>query len=338
MAAYTELTPVFLLTGFLGSGKTTLLNRLLKHPSMGDAAVLINEVGEVAIDHYVVETVDESTVVLESGCICCTIRDDLKTSIMRLHDRRARKEIRPYRRLLIEATGLADPAPVLFTLISDPLLRHHYRAAAVIATVDAVNGPAQLDRHEEAVKQVSIADRIVLTKIDLAAPESTTELRARLENLNPSAQISTALFGNTDVEDLLRADLYARAPDVVDVLRDAGGAPADERSRPGDRHEAIRSFSLVYDREIDWTTFGIWLTMLLHAHGQNVLRVKGILNVKGVAQPVLINGVNHVLHPPIHLERWGDGDRRSRIVFIVRGLEPERIRASLQAFNQLAEG
>ena len=197
-----------MLTGFLGSGKTTLLNQLLKHPSLGDAAVLINEFGEVGIDHQLVETVDESTVLLSSGCLCCTIRDDLKQAIMEVHDKRARGIVPPYRRMIVETTGLADPAPILATLMNDVSLRYHYRLGTIITTVDAVNGLDQLDRQEESLKQAAVADRIVLTKTDIAEAEAVETLRQRLDQINPSAEFLIGQHGAVDVERVLRADVY----------------------------------------------------------------------------------------------------------------------------------
>ena len=342
MSAYTALTPVLVLTGFLGSGKTTLLNRLLRHPALGDAAVLVNEFGEVGIDHQLVETVDESTVLLSSGCLCCTIRDDLKQAVLEIHDKRARGIVPPFGRVIVETTGLADPAPVLATFMNDVSLRHHYRLATVVATVDAVNGRAHLDRQEESVKQAAVADRLVLTKTDIADPAEAGVLRRRLARINPSAEILVAGHGAVEVEPLLRADVYDPAAKGREVLRwiEAEAArPAARRGHASNRHDAnIHSFCLVHDEPVDWTAFGIWLTLLLHTHGGEVLRVKGLLNVAGADTPVVINGVQHVVHPPVHLDAWPDADRRSRVVFIVRGLERARIAESLAVFNRLGGG
>ena len=342
MSAYTALTPVLVLTGFLGSGKTTLLNRLLRHPALGDAAVLVNEFGEVGIDHQLVETVDESTVLLSSGCLCCTIRDDLKQAVLEVHDKRARGIVPPFGRVIVETTGLADPAPVLATFMNDVSLRHHYRLATVVATVDAVNGRAHLDRQEESVKQAAVADRLVLTKTDIADPAEAGVLRRRLARINPSAEILVAGHGAVEVEPLLRADVYDPAAKGREVLRwiEAEAArPAARHGHAFNRHDAnIHSFCLVHDEPVDWTAFGIWLTLLLHTHGGEVLRVKGLLNVAGADTPVVINGVQHVVHPPVHLDAWPDADRRSRVVFIVRGLERARIAESLAVFNRLGGG
>ena len=351
MAAYARLTPVIVVTGFLGSGKTTLLNHMLRHPSLADAAVLVNEFGAVGLDHFLVEAMDENTVLLESGCLCCTIRGDLKDSIIALDGRRTRGEIPAYRRLIVETTGLADPAPILFTLSADTVLKHHYRLGTVITTVDGVNGLRQLKRHPESVKQATVADRIVLTKSDIAEADTLARLRSKLARLNGGAEQITAVNGEVDVPGVLRADVYDARTKGAEVRRwladEAGKAAADAHSdahsdghghgHDVSRHdENIHSFTLSFDGALDWTAFGIWLTMLLHTHGERVLRVKGILNVAGTDAPVVINGVQHVVHPPIHLAAWPGEDRRSHIVFIVDGLAREDIERSLAAFNGIA--
>ena len=346
MSAYTELTPIIVLTGFLGSGKTTLLNRMLKHPALGDAAVLINEFGEVGIDHQLVEAVDESTVLLSSGCLCCTIRGDLKQAIMDVHDKRARGLVPPYRRMIVETTGLADPAPILATLMNDVSLRHHYRLGTIITTVDAVNGLDQLKRQEESLKQAAVADRLVLTKTDIAEEGATDALRRRLGDINPSAELLVGEHGAVDVERVLRADVYDPTAKGEEVLRWIEAEAATPHAHAGhghshdvNRHDAsIRAFCLIYDEPIDWTVFGIWLTMLLHTHGEHILRVKGLLNVEGVDTPVVVNGVQHIIHPPMHLDAWPDDSRQSRVVFIVRGLERTLIEESLAVFNRLGGG
>ena len=343
MVAYARLTPVIVVTGFLGSGKTTLLNHMLRHPSLADAAVLVNEFGAVGLDHFLVEAMDESTVLLESGCLCCTIRGDLKDSIIALNSRRARGEIPPYRRLIVETTGLADPAPILFTLSADTVLKHHYRLGSVITTVDGVNGLRQLDRHPESVKQATVADRIVLTKPDIADADTLARLRGRLTRINRSADQITAINGKVDVPRVLRADVYDARTKGAEVRRwladeaEKGAAEDHAHGHDVSRHdEHIHSFTLSFEGALDWTAFGIWLTMLLHTHGEKVLRVKGILNVAGTHAPVVVNGVQHVVHPPIHLAAWPSDDRRSHIVFIVDDLPREAIERSLAAFNSIA--
>jgi G3E family GTPase len=320
---------VVLVTGFLGSGKTTLISALLAHPGMGETAVLVNELGEVAIDHHLVRQVDERTVVLGSGCICCTLRGDLQDELRDLLARRARGELAPFRRVVVETTGLADPAPVLSTLVGEPLLRHHYAVEAVVTTVDAISGAATLDRHPESVKQAAVADTLLVTKADAAVPADVAALEARLRALNPVASVRRVAFGAIAPDDLLRGrtrDLPAAA------LADGGDAAAghDHARHAGD----VRAFALVLDEPLDWDAFAVWLTMLLHSRGLDVLRVKGLLDV-GAAGPVVLDGVQHVVHRPRHLEAWPDADRRSRIVFITRGIERDAVLASLEAFAAL---
>lgn len=304
-------TPVTLVTGFLGSGKTTLISRLLAHPGMGETAVIVNELGEVGIDHHLLRRVDERTVLLASGCVCCTLRGDLADELRDLDSRRTRGEIPAFRRVLVETTGLADPAPIVYTLAAEPVVRHHFELDTIVATVDARNGLVA----DESVKQAAVADVLVLTKVDVAAPDG---LERRLRALNPGAEIVAAAFG--DVEP---ARLFDRArSDPRDF------PPVEEHAHDGD----IRAFCLFLERPLDWTAFGVWLTMLLQARGGDLLRVKGLLDV-GAHGPLLLNGVQHVVHPPEHLDAWPDDDRRSRIVFIGRDLDPKAVERSLLTFD-----
>jgi G3E family GTPase len=305
--------PVALVTGFLGSGKTTLVSRLLANPELGETAVIVNELGEVGIDHHLVRRVDERTVLLRSGCVCCALRGDLVEELRDLVARRDAGEIPAFRRVVVETTGLADPAPIVYTLLSEPLVKHHFELETVVTTVDAQHGL----REPESVRQAAAADTLVVTKGDLADPGPVVE---RLASLNPAAAVLTAEFGDVDP-----ARLFARrAP--------AGTVPSTEVSQ--DRHE-IHAVTFAFDEQLDWTAFGIWLTMLLQARGDEILRVKGLLNVGG-DRPLLLNGVQHVVHPPEHLAEWPDDDRRTRLVFIGRGFAREELEASLRAFNGAA--
>jgi G3E family GTPase len=316
-------TPVTLLTGFLGSGKTTLLRRLLDDPALSDTAVIINEFGEIGIDHHLVERLDDQMVLLSSGCLCCTIRGELSTAMRDLHSRRARGLVPPFRRLAIESSGLADPFPVLSTLKADPVLRHHFRLAGVIVTVDAVNGLAQLNRRIESVRQAAIGDVIVLTKTDIAEEADVARLVERLMTINPSAPLLRTAEGPLDVDALLKIDSggWFKATAEPDVATP--------------RHADVSAISIVVDQPLDWAVFGVWLTMLLNRHGANILRVKGILALEGEDRPVAVHGVQHLVHSPTHLDRWTAGDRRSRLVFIVEGIEPDSIRRSFSVFNRL---
>jgi G3E family GTPase len=313
---------VVLVTGFLGSGKTTLISALLAHPGMGETAVLVNELGEVAIDHHLVRRVDERTVVLASGCVCCTLRGDLQDELRDLLARRDRGEIARLERVVVETTGLADPAPVLSTLLTEPLLRHHYEIEAVVATVDAINGAATLDCHPESVKQAAVADTVLVTKADAAPPGAVAALEERVRALNPLAAVRRVSFGAIAPGDLLAGPAREHHPVAAGVH--------DHVAHAGD----VRSFALVRDEPLDWDAFAVWLTMLLHARGLDVLRVKGLLDVGGPG-PVVLDGVQHVVHRPRHLDAWPDGDRRTRIVFITRGIERDQVLASLEAFAGL---
>jgi G3E family GTPase len=315
--------PITVVTGFLGSGKTTLLGRVLTEPAMANTAVLVNEFGEVGLDHHLLRRVDERTVLLGSGCVCCTTREDLVGSLMELLDLYQRGEIPGLDRVVIETTGLADPAPILHTIYADPVLQHHFSVDLVLTTVDAVNGALHLDRNPESVKQVAAADKIVVTKTDIAEPDSGRSLLSRLGKINPSARIFEAAFGEVDVDELFRPD-------------GAGAHAAPLAAEPGDAHDVgdTHSVSVTFDGAVDWTAFGIWFSMLLNARGEEVLRVKGLLDV-GEAGPVVLNGVQHTIHPPEHLDRWPDEDRRSRIVFITRRIRPEELLDSLLAFRGL---
>jgi G3E family GTPase len=306
--------PVALVTGSLGSGKTTLISGLLRSPALGETAVIVNELGEIGIDHHLLRRVDERTVLLKSGCLCCSLRGDLADELRDLLSRRARGEIPAFRRVVVETTGLADPGPVVYTLLSEPVVQHHYRLECVVATVDAQHGCSR----PESVKQVAAADTLIITKTDVAA---SAPVRARLARLNPTARIVEASFGEVE-PDLV----FAAAPAVreLPVSPDPGGHD----------HGGVRAVSVVLDQQVDWTAFGIWLTMLLQARGSEILRVKGLLDV-GAAGPLLLNGVQHVVHPPVHLDAWPDDDRRSRLVLIGLRLERAELERSLAAFNRL---
>ncbi len=281
---------------------------------MGETAVIVNELGDVAIDHHLLRRVDERTVVLESGCVCCTLRGDLADELRDLLSRRTRGEIPPFRRVVIETTGLADPAPILYTLVSEPVVKSHFELERVITTVDAQHGL----RGPESLRQAAAADRIVVTKADLADP---AELERRLALLNPTADVLEASFGDVSPDQLF------------------GGSDHEPRELPErDEHahtDGVVAHSLVFAEQLDWTAFGVWLTMLLAARGEDILRVKGLLNV-GAAGPLVLNGVQHVVHPPVHLDEWPDDDHRSRIVFIGRGFTAAELEGSLLAFNRIS--
>ena len=338
VSAYSDLIPVNVLTGALGSGKTTLLKALLRAPRLTGTMVLVNELGEIGIDHHLVEHASESTLLLENGCLCCAMRDDLKTALKDLHSRRNRGEIPRYERVVVETTGIADPVPIAYTLLAEPVLQHHYRLGNVVTVVDAINAPAQLDRFTESVRQVALADRLVVSKLDLAGPGALERLRPRIATLNPAAPIIAADSPGLDPVDLLITDIHDRGSKRREVdrwihsIRDGAAETGGRSSHP----KAITACCFTFDAVLDWTAFGVWMSMLLHRHGDRVLRLKGLLNVAGVPGPVLVNGVQHLVHPPAHLDRWPDEDRRSRVVVISHGLDRDEIERSLHAFNAIA--
>ena len=353
-----ERLPVSVITGFLGSGKTTLLKHLLAHPDMGETAVVINEFGETGLDHLLVEKAEDDTVLLSSGCLCCTVRGDLIDALRRLFRRRHKGEIPAFRRLVIETTGLADPAPILHTLMQDPVLTAVYRLDGIITTIDAVNGEMQMDRQMEPVKQAAVADRLLLTKCDLAKPEDIARLEARLRTLNPAALLQRASHGVIEPNTLFNAGLYnpeTKSLDVQRWLREeayAERAAQDHDHHHGHDHHGhdhahdeghlhldrnrhddhIRAFCVTRDQPLDWQRFCAWIDMLTATRGADLLRMKGLLNVTGETAPVAVHGVQHLFHPPVVLPAWPDADRRSKIVLITRDIAPDTIQESLEAF------
>ena len=335
--ALTASITVNLLTGFLGAGKTSLLKRLLRRPDLADTAVLINEFGEVGLDHLLVEEIDDDVVLLASGCVCCTIRGDLKEALVRLHGRRQRGEVTA--RLVIETTGLADPAPIMATLVADPMLRHHFVVGNIVTVVDAENGFASLDAYRESLRQVAVADRLVVTKIDLAAPDTVSQLFGELSVINPTAEIVTINEDSEASANLLTDDVHDTRTRSEQVARWLALDANDHGHHHGhvdrNRHGDIQAMLLSADQPVDWAAFALWLSMLLHRHGAEILRVKGLLSLAGQSAPVVVQGVQHLIHKPVHLDRWPDGRAQTRIVVIVHGLDPDLIQRSFAAFMRL---
>jgi G3E family GTPase len=351
--------PFTLLTGFLGAGKTTLLNSLLRHPAMRDTAVIINEFGEIPLDHLLVEKIEDNMMVLSSGCLCCTLRGDLVTALEKLLRDLDNGRV-SFARVVVETTGLADPAPLLQTMMSHPYLVLRFRLDGVVTLVDAVNGLSTLDEHAEAVKQVAVADRLVIAKSDLIANDqlhsARNELVTRLRALNPAAPMLDAAAGEAVPERLLNCGLYdpdKKIPDVNRWLSDEAYAAADTehhhhharhdgKNGADDHHHAhdvnrhndrVRAFTLATDEAISAATFDLFLELLRSIHGPNLLRVKGIVKIAETPDtPVVIHGVQHIFHPAAQLPAWPDGDRRTRLVFIVRDIEPRVIRELFDAF------
>jgi G3E family GTPase len=315
-----------LITGFLGSGKTTLLNHLLRHPDMGDTAVIVNEFGEIGLDHLLIETALDNAVLLKSGCLCCTLRGDLVDTLGSLFDRRQRGEVPPFRRVLIETTGLADPAPILQALMADPAVTRHYRWDHVVTTVDAVNALGQLAEHYESAKQAAVADCLVVTKTDLAPPAAAAALRERLRALNATARILTVVQGAVERDALFGASAGQWDAAAVEV------APHDhEHAAHDDHRHGIASHCLVHEGPLPRPRLARWLEALASLRGPDLLRVKGIVAVEGRSRPVVIHAVQHVLHPPRELQDWPDADRRSRIVLITRNIAASALETSFRA-------
>jgi G3E family GTPase len=330
----TALTPVTLLTGYLGSGKTTLLNRVLRDPAFADCAVLVNEFGAVPIDHLLVREASENIVVLANGCVCCSVAGDLVQALRDLYFKRAAGEIPAFRRAVIETTGRADPAPLLHTLIEMPVVAARYALSGVVTTVDAEHGMATLDRHRESVKQAAVADRIVITKTDRVAGEQVAVLEARLAKLNPGATILRAANGELDAARLLDTGLYRLDSGTPDVIRWLAVPEKQDRFPAlSSRHDQrIRTFVWSHAEPLPDGALEDAFGMLLTLRGEQVLRVKGLVNIEGSDRPLAIHAVQHSWYPPARLPAWPDADRRSRIVFIVEGLDEAFVAHTLDSF------
>ncbi len=329
--------PIAVVTGFLGSGKTTVLRHLAATGALRRTLVLINEFGEVGLDHQLLAPIaDDTLVAVDSGCICCTIRSDLAQTLVAAPTRYARGGNRWFDRVIIETTGIADPAPVIQTLLGEPAVSSRYVLAGVITTVDAVSGAQSLDVHVEAVKQAAVADRILLTKSDLATPEMVDQLRRQLRGVAPSTPVSVTLNGAADVDWFFAGGTYAldgKHPDVETWLSaEAHLHPhGDDINR--NRHGRIQASCLTFREPVDAAAFEACLQSLLMFRGADLLRIKGIINVRGMDRPMVIHGVQHVFHPPEVLERWPGPDRRTRIVLIARDLNHRDLCACFAALG-----
>ena len=337
--------PFSVLTGFLGAGKTTLLNRILRDPLLSDTLILINEFGDVGLDHLLVERVDGDTILMASGCVCCSIRGELVDTLEDILRRRDNGRIKPFERVIVETTGLADPAPLLHTIMTHPYLLMRFRLESVISLVDAVNGMHTLDEFPEALKQAAVADRIVISKSDLcetpAAQEYLAQLRARLQQINPSARLLDAASGEADAASLLDAGAYDPATKSFDVRRwlnaeafNAVLGAAQKSMRASSPHDArLHSFVLTAESPVAPTSLQLFLDMLKQLHGASLLRMKGLIALSDdPGRPVVIHGVQHVFHPPLRLDRWPDADRATRIVCIVRDMDKGHVEGLWRAF------
>ncbi len=343
-----EPLAISVLTGFLGSGKTTLLKQLLHHPDMDETAVIVNEFGEIGLDHLLVENSTEDIILMNSGCLCCTVRGDLVETIRKLYKQRLMKEVPAFNRIVIETTGLADPAPILQTLMSDSFLSDRFRLDGVITTVDTINGNDTLDNQQEAVKQAAVADRLLLTKTDLMNAGEFNDLKLRLKELNPTATIEEIKHGIIEPSLLFNAGLYNPATKTLDVQNWLKAEAFEDNHKHHHDHshdhvhghahnlnrhdDKVHAFCLTHDQPIDWEQLNSWIEMLITLYGNNLLRIKGILNIEGDSNPIVIHGVQHVFHPPVMLKAWPSDDKRSKIVFIVRDLKREMFDETFKAF------
>ncbi|WP_413438004.1 CobW family GTP-binding protein [Sulfuriferula sp. GW1] len=337
----TEPIPVTLLTGFLGSGKTTLLNQLIRQ--LPRSAIIMNEFGEIGLDHQLLQKTDGPLALLSGGCICCTVVGSLSPTLKNLFMASSRGEIPQFERVIIETTGIADPAPILDTLINERWIAARFQLNGVVTTVDAVLGEQQLDSYFEAVKQVAVADRLLLTKTDLADQATCTALQMRLATLNPGAPIITVQHGQVDAALILNAGLYDPASKTGDVnkwlnasrYRPAAATTLIGRPRAEEavHDNRIRSFSVTFDEPLEWMGIYAALQMLLSFRAKSLLRMKAIVNLKGKDKPTVLHAVQHVLYPPAELPEWPDESRQSRFVFIVADMDADMVQHMLREFH-----
>ncbi len=339
----TDRIPVTLLTGFLGAGKTTMLNHLVRQPELARAAVLINEFGAISLDHELVERiVDTNIIEVKGGCLCCTVRGDVRQALLDLLARRAAGEVRDFDRVVIETTGLADPVPILHIFMADEQLLALFRLDGVVTVVDAVNGLDTLERHEEARKQAAVADRLLVSKADLADP---APLVARLRDFNPAAPVATVEQGRVAPADILNLgafDPQAKGADVEAWLRAEG--PADGHHHHGHHHhdvnrhnDAIRAFTFTRDEPVKLDRIDYLLRLIGQLRGPDLLRVKAIVNVEGEPdRPAVLHGVQQVFHPVSRLDAWPSDDRRTRVVFIVQNITLAQIESLMESLDDPA--
>lgn len=343
-AAPVERIPVCLLTGFLGSGKTTLLNHLTKRPEMAGTVVLINEFGEVGIDHHLVETIDESILLLDSGCLCCSVHGDFVKALRGLHERASRREIPPIRRVIVETTGIADPVPVIYSLMEDRYIAARYVCDSVLTVVDASRGRAQLEPHPEAVRQIVMADHLLISKADMSERGTLETLLAWLGTLNPSARRLTVTHGDIAPDQLFSGGIYAPSTAIPDIAVWLGAAAHRQTGHDDDHgHHThggnVSSFTVRFEHPVAWRGLAVVMGQILRDFAGQLLRAKGVMNVAGLIEPVVLQCVQDTAYPPVRLKRWPStgplSDRHGRLVFIGQKmdigfrLEIERRLASL---------
>lgn len=323
--------PVSIITGFLGSGKTTLLNHLVQQAEMGQVAVLINEYGEIGLDHLLVESITDEIVLLQSGCICCQMKGDFVSTLIDLYEKRLAGDIEEFTHVLVETTGIADPAPIVRALLSDRQLVSHYRLGTVIVTLDTVFGESALREHGEAVRQVSLADKLLFCKSDLSDQAIRGSLRAVVRQINPKAPVSEITGGKISPGDVFLNESRIEDRDVNEISNWLGAQNSDAAASTS-HSGAISSFSIALDGELEWDEFVEWIDALLSSRSRQILRLKGLLNISGKTGPVVVQAVQNMLYPPIELVEWPGAERRSMIVFISCDLSPRAITTSLYQF------
>jgi len=360
MSAASDRIPVTILTGFLGAGKSTLLNRILKDPAMKEAAVIINEFGDVGIDHLLVESSGDAIIELSDGCLCCTVRGELVDTLANLMDAVQTGRVKPVKRVVIETTGLADPAPVMQAIMGNPIIATNFDLDGIVTVVDAVNGSQTLDNHEEAVKQAAVADRLILSKRTMASPDVLEALEARLDTLNPRAALMDADSAEAGQVGVLVNGLYDPASKIADVGRWLRDEDAHEAHHQHDHHHygaddhhhhhhghdhqdphdvnrhdsSIRSFSIIEDKPIDPMALDMFIDLLRSAHGDKLLRMKAIVAVSDRPdRPLVLHGVQNIFHPPSRLSAWPDPqERRTRMVLITKDLPEAFVKDLFDAF------
>ncbi len=324
-----EKLPVLLLTGFLGSGKTSLLNALLKSPGYARTAVVVNEFGEIGLDHALVESSTDNVVLLEAGCLCCTIADSLHETLADLHFRRVRGEVPPFERVVIETTGLADPAPILNTLLGHRLVTDHYRLESVIVTVDGMHALEELERHREVARQIAVADRLVITKADAAGAAAIDRIEERLKSLNPAAQVHRSGRGSAALEAFAAPAL----PPAARLRAYASHTHAAQGHDVNRHDEHVRAYCFTVDGPVSWSGVAAWTRLLVDTLGERLLRCKGIVEIADSGEVVFLQGVQRVFHTPERLGGWPDADHRARLVCITRDAEEAELRRTLPALR-----
>ena len=333
MSYFPENISITILTGFLGSGKTTILSSLIKHKLMANAAIIINEFGEIGLDHDLIETTDENVIELQNGCICCTIQGDLKSTLLNLLKKMEKREISPFNHVIIETTGLADPVPIIHTLMTSLDLQRIYSIDGVITVIDSINGESTYNVHEEAVKQTAFADRIVLSKTDIADEARVNSLTKRIRTINPKVTIIKSNMNSVPVAKLLGLNDYNpqnkdwNVREWLEIEKNKSSKHLHHHhDHDVNRHgDDIETFAMVTSQPVSMTSVNFFLELLMSQMGENILRIKGILNIKGQECPAVIHGVQHIFHPLEWLEKWPSQNKQSRLVFITKNINKDTI-------------